>query len=245
MASDISIYTEHDAAVMCVYLGLAYGNLKELEHHNRKSLRKIDTWINPWDFSYDFSNNIENIKKEVSRYPKIRIWIREDEVYSFLTIRYVFHEFYDQLKSKDISLICLNRLYENGYTSTFDLERCYKKENQIVLTQYDVEKYKEEWEEQIRINSEVRDLRNGKIKNLSYADLYEPVYKFISKYKRKHIRGEIISRLMASNILNEGKPVVYNHIINCLIQQGRIEMYPIDDIIEVDEHRDNMIKAIV
>ena len=242
--SDIRIYSNSGKAVLYIDLSLAYGDLSGLKEHNRYILEKMDTWAYKMrDFSYDFSNNIDEIKEEIAKYSNVRVWFSEYDSNSFLMPRYLFHEFYDQLKDNNVSLIYLNRFTENGYIDENIYDEYFKEENQEKLTNEDIEQYKAEWEQQLQINSDVRNLVNGKIENLSYSDLYEPVYEFIAQFKRRKLRGEIISKLMDSDILTDGKYIIYNHIINCLIKQGRVKAYPYGAPEDPNEFHNNKIRA--
>ena len=236
-------------SILRVDLELAYGNL----HHYRSSvdwwlwnIKWIDTESNQKLFKYEIEN-FDKIQNEVSKYKTIRIWIDKNDSNSYMFGLFFFGKFYELIKDKKIIIANIDNYYKNSKTLFELISDNELKESELSLDNLNA--YKQEWEKQVEIDSDIRDVRNGVIKNLSDEDLYKPVLKIIKNLGRVN-RVVAISKLQESDILNNGHPIIYNYIINRLIHKKVLKEYKIDyskqkDVdpyILDDEYRNNEIE---
>jgi hypothetical protein len=83
------------------------------------------------------------------------------------------------------------------------------------------------WDNELKINSDIRDVSNEIIKNLKFENLYEPILKVIKNLGRVN-RLKAINKLQKTNILSNKHPIIYNYIINLLIKDGFLKEYKLD-----------------
>ena len=236
-------------SILRVDLELAYGSLYYYTWSVDWWLSGLE-WIDKESHKKLFKYKIENlnkIKNEISKYKTIRIWIDKNDSNSYMFSLFFFGKFYNLIKTKKIIIVNLDNYYKDNKT----LEELIV-DNNLEETELSVEKldkYKLEWEKQVEINSDIRDVRDGIIKNLSYEELYKPVLDVIKKLGRVN-RMKAIFELQESNILNNGHPIIYNYIIKCLIDKGSLKEYKIDysknkdadSYVIDDEYRNNEIE---
>jgi len=227
-----------DNSILEIDLALAYGKLDDLKKHNRFNIRDIDEVENRKLFDYKF-DEIELIKNEVSKYSNIRIWVDHDDSNCYLLPLYFVYEFYDSIHSSNVYQINIDGFYKQPQTLVTFYDKVNGTEKE--LSSDDLKNYKNEWMNQLEINSEVRNVVDNKIVNLKYNDLYKSVLEFIKPQGRKS-RATFIGELMGSNILNRGMPIIYNYIINCLAKDGKINVYRRENIDENDQFYDDEIR---
>lgn len=238
-------------SILRIELELAYGNI----HYYKWSvdywlwgIRWLDKEDNQKTFKYEIKN-LDKIKNEISKYNEFRLWIDKNDSNSFLFGLFFCYEFYDLIKDKKVKVVNLDNFYKTDKTITDLIKNKKIEENQLSLE--DINKYKSEWDNQIEINSDIRDVRNGEIKNYKTEDLFKQVLDIIKPLGRAN-RMVAISKLQDSNILNNGHPLIYNYIIRCLIQNNTLKEYkidyskkqPDDNYVIDDEYRNNEIEYV-
>ena len=236
-------------SILRIELELAYGHLDYFKWDFKYwlwRLKHLDKEFNKKIFKYEI-NNLNKIKSEINKYKKIRLWVDQNDSNSYMFYLFFCYEFYDLIKDKEIIVVNLDNFYKTDKRIIDLVNNNQIEENKISLI--DIEKNKSEWQKQLEINSEIRDVRNGVIKNLSDQDLYKPVLKVIKRLGRVN-RMEAIHKLQESDILNNGHPIIYNYIIRCLIDKNSLNEYKvkfkpktdIDYYVAEDEYRNNEIE---
>jgi len=224
-AGDLLI-SRNTNSILCINLDLSVANDLDILKKDkcRPKLKEIDTQFKFMNFKYKIKN-LDKIKKELKKYKNIRIWVDSKNNNSFLFKLYFCNEFYKEIYDKNLTMANIE-----GFFTNHDKLEEFIDNDKVVETKLSIDelnKYKNEWDIQVKINSEIRDVRNGKIINLSYSDLYEPVLKIISEIGRVK-RSKAISKLIDTDILNCKLPIIYNHIINRLVENKSLKVYMID-----------------
>ncbi len=156
----------------------------------------------------------------------MRIWIDKNDSNSYMFLLFFFGMFYYLIIDKRIIIVEINDYFKNKKTLDELIKYNCLEEYELFTTS--INNYKTKWEQQMKISSDIRDLRDGIIKNFSYEDLYKSILDVIKPLGRVN-RLVAITKLQESNVLNNGHPIIYNYLIQCLIRNNTLEEYKIEN----------------
>lgn len=204
-----------DYKVICMGLNLAIGDIKK---DHLSFIRKLYN-----DDTYDYNFSIKELLNNINNTTKIRIWSSKGNDDAYLLLLYLC----SLLKSisSNISVIYTTD-YNKDVLSINALH--YKEINSIVkyekkLTLNDINKYANEWEKLVEVNSDLRVLENGTIKNKNYSDYDSIILDILSKMGQCTL-ANLVGNLMANFVINDAGSVVYQYLIDRLIDQNKIKV---------------------
>ena len=128
-------------------------------------------------------------------------------------------------KLNTINVVFANDYNELQYSINF-LD--YKKVNDVLkyeetLSKDKIKAYAKEWNNLVEINSEIRTLKNGEVKNKRYSDYYEIILSILKERTPCKI-ASLIGECMGKEVLNDAKDFVYLTLIDQLIDLNKIKI---------------------
>lgn len=190
------------------------------------------------DYFYDYSYSINEVLKNAEN-NKIRIWSSKGDDDDYLMFLYLC----DLLKDKctSISVIFVTD-FSKGILSINALS--YKEldafmENEIQLSSADIINYSDEWKDLVEVNSDLRVLENGTVKNKSFNQYDKNILDILDKLGTCKI-SDLIFNLMINYVINDACSFVYQYLVDRLIQQKKIKVVKKEkdhfyDTIELDK----------
>lgn len=232
-------------SILRIELELATGDIASLFRH-LTCIEYMDKEFNRKIYAYEV-NNLNYIKEEVNKYRKIRLWVDQNDSNSYLNLLYFCNEFYELIKEKEIKVVNIDNFHKNSLTMNDMLKN---KIDERVLSLDEIKNYSKKWDNIVKINSDIRNVSNGIVKNLKYEYLARKALDIIKKLGRVN-RMKAIVKLQNSDILNNNNPLIYNYIINLLIKDGFLKEYKLDystdnsiyNYDKEDEYRNNEIEV--
>lgn len=229
----------NENSILRIQLELAYGRLHNYRYDTKWwlwGIKCIDKKDNKDKYKYKIEN-LDIIKREIKKYKTIRIWIDKNDSNSYMFALFFVGMFYKLIINKKIIVAEINDYFKNEIS--LDDFKEYELEKETI------DKYKLEWQRQLEIGSDIRDVRNGVIRNYLDQDLYKTILDVIKPLGRVN-RMTAITKLQESNILNNGHPIIYNYLIQSLIQNNTLEEYKIENLGDSadDEYVNNEIEYI-
>ena len=110
------------------------------------------------------------------------------------------------------------------YTLNFDIMILIKKGRGNNMKIIDIcEAYAKEWNTLVEINSELRVLENGEIKNKKYSDYYDIILNTLKEIAPCKI-SILIAECMGKEVLNNTGDLVYLTLIDKLIDLNKIKI---------------------
>ena len=91
------------------------------------------------------------------------------------------------------------------------------------LTLDDINRYSNDWKKLVEVNSELRILENGIIKNKNYSDYDDQILKKLGELEPCTLVN-LIGNLMSSFIINDVGSTVYQYLIDRLISLNKIKI---------------------
>ena len=210
-------------SILRIELELATGDVASLFRH-LTCIEYMDKEFNRKIYAYEV-NNLNYIKEEVNKYRKIRLWVDQNDSNSYLNLLYFCNEFYELIKEKEIKVVNIDNFHKNSLTMNDMLKN---KIDERVLSLDEIKNYSKKWDNIVKINSDIRNVSNGIVKNLKYEYLARKALDIIKKLGRVN-RMKAIVKLQNSDILNNNNPLIYNYIINRFITNGSVKEYLISD----------------
>lgn len=228
-------------SILRIELELATGDIASLFRH-LTCIEDMDKEFNRKIYAYEV-NNLNYIKEEVNKYRKIRLWVDQNDSNSYLNLLYFCNEFYELIKEKEIKVVNIDNFHKNSLTMNDMLKN---KIDERVVSLDEIKNYSKKWDNIVKINSDIRNVSNGIVKNLKYEYLARKALDIIKKLGRVN-RMKAIVKLQNSDILNNNNPLIYNYIINRFITNGSVKEYLISDKLlskyeKEDEYRNNEIE---
>lgn len=221
-SGSLRVLSDEKVNYALVHLELSYGPLNELDKNNRNSLKKI-TVEDADKYDYSFNDEVKNIKKDLKNYDEITFWIKEKNSNTFLIPFYFINKFYNELQNKEIKIIYIDSIkgrYDLSELLDGEFEKLVKKAK--VLSKEDIDEYSNRWEEIKKVKCDIRSVKKGEIEYYNFEDFFDVVLKTLSKYN-KIDRTDFIWKLMKKDLIIGVYPEIYNHIIDMLINLGKIK----------------------
>lgn len=200
--------------IICLGLDLVIGDIK----NNRVSFLKALHGNNFYNYDDSINELLENLPSS-----KIRIWSSKGNDNDYLLLLYLC----DLLKDKNHNLTVV---YTTDYDKNVLSINClHHKEIKSVLvhekylTLDDINRYSNDWKKLVEVNSELRILENGIIKNKNYSDYDDQILKKLGDLEPCTLVN-LIGNLMSSFIINDVGSTVYQYLIDRLISLNKIKI---------------------
>ncbi|MBS5112417.1 MAG: hypothetical protein KHZ15_07000 [Coprobacillus cateniformis] len=165
-----------------LYLGDISLGLSSLQ---RRKVYDMDTKYCDEDYQDFAYEDIKKFEQSIQKFHKIRIWASLRCPNDYMNLLYLVSRY----SNKDIYVVsippCQNKDYYNQ-TIYDKVEFCEKLDNLYdleyhLLTELEKQELSEEWEKQVKINSDIRLLENEIIVNKSYSDYFQLVLSVIDE----------------------------------------------------------------
>jgi len=200
--------------IICMGLNLAVGDIK---NNHLSFLRALYE-----DNTYSYNDSINELLNNLPN-SKIRIWSSKGSDDDYLLLLYLC----DLLKDISHNLTVV-------YTTDYDrhvlsinslhykeIEPILKYEKQLTLD--DIKKYSNEWKKLVEVNSDLRVLENGIIKNKNYSDYDEIILDKLRKLEPCTL-ANLVGNLMGNFVINDTGSAIYQHLIDRLISLDKIKV---------------------
>ena len=209
--------------ILLFNLLLNVGDLSKIEEHKIN----IPDELSNENGNYSFKKEIVIINEAIKRKDKIRIWTSHYNIYSYLIMLYICNI----LKNIECDLYvtysdeCDNVEYciSPSVMNPKELENLAKLEHK--LSEDDILKFSNTWEELVKSNSEMRILENGIVKSVSisyYDSMILDKLKLLGSVKVSKLVAMLIQEIYLMDIL-------YVYLIKKLIKNGKIKVVKIDN----------------
>lgn len=200
--------------IICMGLNLSVGDIKNGHASFLRTLYEDNT--------YSYTDSINELLNNLPN-SKIRIWSSKGNDDDYLLLLYLC----DLLKDKSDNLTVVYTTDYNKYVLSInalhykEIDSILKYEKQLTLD--DINKYSNEWKKLVEINSDLRVLENGIIKNKNYSDYDELILNRLSEIEPCTLVN-LVGNLMANFMINDTGSAVYQHLIDRLISLNKIKV---------------------
>ena len=175
------------------------------------------------DDNYNYTKSLNEILNSITNDTIIRIWSSKKNDDEYMLLLFLCNFLKD--KTNKINVIFASDYNEFLY-SINALE--YKEIRSILkyektLSKDEIEAYAKEWNDLVEINSELRVLENGEIKNKKYSDYYDIILNTLKEIAPCKI-SILIAECMGKEALNNTGDLVYLTLIDKLIDLNKIKI---------------------
>lgn len=194
-------------------LELSFGDIKNNRRAFLEELYEID---------FDYEELLKKLESEISDDVVLRIWSSKRNDNAYLLLLFIC----DRLKNKiDKMKVVFVSDYNDYICNVGSLD--YKEIEEILKYEQEINKnkileYATLWDELKSINSELRVLENGIVKNKRYADYYEDILNVLEE-KGECTIANLVGECMARHLINDGL-TIYSYIIDRLISLEKIKI---------------------
>lgn len=179
-------------------LNYSIGALKQLKYDSRRTNKEIYNAQGIKEFDdFIFKNECNELEKELTLYNKITIWSKYNDTNNALLPLYFVNRFYDVIKEKEISIIYIDEKDNpNIDLDSYSIEEFENKvANRKIITRENLKYWKNEWDNLIQKDSDIRKLNFPEI---SHHYLEEYKEKIISLYSNGMKFNQLILAVMDS-----------------------------------------------
>ena len=179
-------------------LNYSIGALKQLKYDSRRTNKEIYNAQGIKEFDdFIFKNECNELEKELTLYNKITIWSKYNDTNNALLPLYFVNRFYDVIKEKEISIIYIDEKDNpNIDLDSYSIEEFENKvANRKIITRENLKYSKNEWDNLIQKDSDIRKLNFPEI---SHHYLEEYKEKIISLYSNGMKFNQLILAVMDS-----------------------------------------------
>ena len=171
---------------------------------------------------FDYNNSIKELLHNIENNKKIIIWSSKNNAEDYLLLLYLCNI----LKNKvnNISVI-----FTTDYDKNLSNINCldYKKIDSIIkyeknLTFNDLNKYSNNWKNLVEINSDLRVMENGIIRNKSYNDYDDIILNTLDSLGNCTL-SNLVEILMTNFVIGDNS-IIYQYLIERLIFQNKIKI---------------------
>ena len=178
-------------------------------------------------FFPDYEEVIDEFINSIDNNTIVRVWSSMGNSDDYLLLLYICN----LLKDKCPIHVVFTTDYDNRILSinpldSRDIPLILEKEK--TLTMDEINKYSDEWINQLRINSEVRVMENGVIVNKNYSDYDDIILSTLGELGKCNL-GKLVGRLASTFLINDISCEFYIYLINRLIGQGKIKLIETGD----------------
>ena len=175
------------------------------------------------DNNYDYTELLNEISNNITNDTIIRIWSSKNNDDEYMLLLFLCNFLKD--KTNKINVVFANH-YNEFLCSINALD--YRKVNDVLkyektLYKGEIIAYAKEWNDLVEINSELRKLENGEVKNKKYSDYYDIILNILKERAPCKI-SILIAECMGKEILNDASDLVYLTLIDQLIDLNKIKI---------------------
>ena len=175
------------------------------------------------DDNYDYTELLNEISNNITNDTIIRIWSSKNNDDEYMLLLFLCNFLKD--KTNKINVVFAND-YNEYLCSINALD--YRKIESILkyektLSKDEIKAYAKEWNNLVKINSELRVLENGEVKNKKYSDYYDTILNIFKGITPCKI-SILIAECMGKEILNDASDLVYLTLIDQLIDLNKIKI---------------------
>ena len=175
------------------------------------------------DNNYDYTELLNEISNNITNDTIIRIWSSKKNDDEYMLLLFLCNFLKDKINT--INVVFSSDYNELQYSINF-LD--YKKVNNVLkyektLSKDKIKAYAKEWNNLVEINSEIRTLEDGKVKNKKYSNYYDIILNILKERTPCKI-GNLVGECMGKEILNDARDFVYLTLIDQLIDLNKIKI---------------------
>lgn len=209
-----------DYTIFALEMHLSIGDIK---NNHLGFLKKLYQKCYDYNYTYNYNEELKKILNNITNDTIIRIWSSKKNDDDYMLLLFLCNFLKDKLNT--INVVFANDYNELQYSINF-LD--YKKVNDVLkyeetLSKDKIKAYAKEWNNLVEINSEIRTLKNGEVKNKRYSDYYEIILSILKERTPCKI-ASLIGECMGKEILNDAKDFVYLTLIDQLIDLNKIKI---------------------
>ena len=209
-----------DYMIFALEMHLSIGDIK---NNHLGFLKKLYQKCYDYNYTYNYNEELKKILNNITNDTIIRIWSSKKNDDDYMLLLFLCNFLKDKLNT--INVVFANDYNELQYSINF-LD--YKKVNDVLkyeetLSKDKIKAYAKEWNNLVEINSEIRTLKNGEVKNKRYSDYYEIILSILKERTPCKI-ASLIGECMGKEVLNDAKDFVYLTLIDQLIDLNKIKI---------------------
>ena len=200
--------------IIPLMIGLAMGDLKN----------HFDFLLSTYQhdgYFFDYNEYVDDLLKSIDKDTIVRVWSSRNNSSDYLLLLYICNLIKDKCS---IHVVFVSDLDERIQISLIDYKIIPELlEKEKVLTMDEVNKYIEEWNKELEINSDIRVMENGIIEHKSFSDYDDIILDYLDKLGRCKI-GNLLEQLINNHVINNFDTTFYEYLINILIQNNKIRI---------------------
>lgn len=175
------------------------------------------------DNDYCYSEALNKILTSLTDETEIRVWSSRKNDDDYMLLLFLCNLLKD--KTNKIRVIFSSDYDESVYSinaiNYLELAEILKYEK--LLSKDEIESFSNEWLHLVNINSELRVIENGIVKNKKYADYYDSLINVL-KRKSKCTIANLIADCIVKKIINDADDLLYLIIIDRMIDLDKIKV---------------------
>lgn len=175
------------------------------------------------DNNYDYTKVLNEILNNITNDTIVRIWSSKNNDDDYMLLLFLCNFLKD--KTSKINVVFANDynefLYSINASDYREIESILKFEK--ILSKDEIEAYAKEWNNLVEINSEIRTLENGEVKNKRYSDYYDIILSILKGSAPCKI-SILIAECMGNKVLNDASDLIYLTLIDQLIDLNKIKI---------------------
>lgn len=203
-----------DYTIYSLGMGLSVGDIKE---NHSDFLRECC-----YDSNYSYIESLNELLDNVNSDIKIRIWSSKKDADDYMLLLFLCNFLKD--KTNKISVI-----FSSDYKGIWSINALDYKEIESLLnyesslSEEEIQLLSNHWENLVKINSELRVLDKGKVKNKKYADYYDNILNILRE-EGSYTIANLIADCMIKRVINNAGDWIYLFLIDQLIELNKIKI---------------------
>ncbi len=175
-----------------------------------------------YDGSYCYIEALNELLDNVNSDTKIRIWSSKKDDDDYTLLLFLCNFLKDRISK--ISVIFSSDYNDLGSINALDYKEIefllnYEKS----LSEEEIQLRSNRWENLVEINSELRVLDEGEVKNKKYADYYDNILNLLREEEACTI-ANLIAECMIKRVINNAGDWLYLFLIDQLIELNKIKI---------------------
>ena len=209
-----------DYMIFALEMHLSIGDIK---NNHLEFLKKLHQKYCDYNYTYNYNEVLKEILNNITNDTVIRIWSSKKNDDDYMLLLFLCNFLKDKINT--INVVFSSDYNELQYSINF-LD--YRKVNDVLkyektLSKDEIKAYAKEWNDLVEINSELRKLENGEVKNKKYSDYYDIILNTLKERTPCKI-GNLVGECMGKEILNDARDFVYLTLIDQLIDLNKIKI---------------------
>lgn len=200
-----------------------YLSMGDIKNNRLDFLKKLHKKCFGYNYTYNYNEVLKEILNNITNDTIIRIWSSRKNDYDYMLLLFLCNFLKDKINT--INVVFASDYNELQYSINF-LD--YKKVNDVLkyektLSKDEINTYAKEWKNLVEINSELRVLENGEVKNKRYSDYHDIILSILKERTPCKI-ASLIGECMGKEVLNDARDFVYLTLIDQLIDLNKIKI---------------------